>query len=191
MASNIVDNLQFVNPLFITLGHSNWLSGFWSCCFANRDAGCNVGNTLPWLYVVSRDCNAQFWHDIKWHCCCRCCLLENFTLAMRRSESIARFEPYNEADDIEEYFEWLELFFEVHKITAGKKVAHLLSDIGPKTYTVLKSLTTPALPAECEFKRLKEVLVQHYKPKPLIIVERFAFHKRDQWPEEKTNDFLI
>ena len=112
-------------------------------------------------------------------------------MAMRRSESIARFEPYNEADDIEEYFEWLELFFEVHKITAGKKVAHLLSDIGPKTYTVLKSLTTPTLPAECEFKRLKEVLVQHYKPKPLIIAERFAFHKRDQRPEEKINDFLI
>ena len=90
------------------------------------------------------------------------------------SESIACFEPYNEGDDIEEYFERLELFFEAHKISAGKKVAHLLSDIGPKTYTVLKSLTMPTLPAECEFKRLKEVLVQHYKPKPLIIVERFC-----------------
>ena len=57
-------------------------------------------------------------------------------------------------------------------------------------YTVLKSLTTLTLPAECEFRRLKEVLVQHYKPTPLIIAERFAFHKRDQLPEEKVNDFL-
>ena len=56
---------------------------------------------------------------------------------------------------------------------------------------MLKSLTTPTLPAECELKRLKEVLVQQYKPTPLIIAERFAFHKRDQLPEEKVYDFLI
>ena len=87
-------------------------------------------------------------------------------MAMRMKESIARFEPYNEGDDIEEYFKWVEFFFEVHKISAVQKVAHLLSDISPKTYTVLKSLTTPTLPAKCKFKRLKEVLVQHYKPKP-------------------------
>ena len=37
------------------------------------------------------------------------------------------------------------------------------------------------------------MLVQYYKPTPLIIAERFAFHKRDQLPEEKVNinDFLI
>ena len=71
----------------------------------------------------------------------------------------------------------MELFFEVHKISLGKKVAHLLSDIGPKTYTVLKSLKMPTLPAECEFKRLK-VLVQYYKPKPLIFADHFAFHSK-------------
>ena len=114
-----------------------------------------------------------------------------FTLATRMTEPIARFEPYNEGDDIEEYFERVELFFEVHKIASGKKVAHLISDIGPKTYTVLKSLTAPTLPAECELRRIKEVLVQHYKPTPLIIAECFAFHKRDQLPEEKVNDFMI
>ena len=107
------------------------------------------------------------------------------------AESIARFEPYNEGDDIEEYFERIELFFEVHKIASRKIVAHFLSNIGPKTYTMLKSLTTPTLPAECELRRLKEVLVQHYKPTPLIIAEHFAFHKQDQLPEEKVNDFLI
>ena len=72
------------------------------------------------------------------------------------------------------------------EISAGKKVAHLLSDIGLKTYTVLKSFTMPTLPAECEFKRLKEV----FKPKPLIIAEHFAFHKRDQQSKEKVNEFL-
>ena len=40
------------------------------------------------------------------------------------AESVARFEAYNKADDIEEYFEQVELFFEVHQIPSGKKVAH-------------------------------------------------------------------
>ena len=56
---------------------------------------------------------------------------------------------------------------------------------------LLKSLTAPTLPAECELRTIKEVLVQHYKPTPLIIAKRFAFHKRDQLPEEKVNDFMI
>ena len=34
-------------------------------------------------------------------------------------------------------------------------MAHLISDIGPKTYAVLKSLTAPTLPAECELRRIK------------------------------------
>ena len=59
---------------------------------------------------------------------------ENFTLAMTMSESIAHFDRYNEGDDIEEYFERLEFFLEVHKISAGEEVVHLLSDIGLKTY---------------------------------------------------------
>ena len=40
--------------------------------------------------------------------------------------SIARFEAYNEGDDIEEHFEWVELFFEVHKIATAKNVVHPL-----------------------------------------------------------------
>lgn len=38
------------------------------------------------------------------------------------AESFVRFAQYNESDDIEEYFERLELFFQVHGIGAGKKL---------------------------------------------------------------------
>jgi len=107
------------------------------------------------------------------------------------ADSVAHFEAYNEQDDIEEYFERLELFFEVHRIATGKKVAHLLSDIGAKTYAVLKNLTAPSVPADCTLNTLKQKLVQHYKPTPLVIAEQFAFHKRDQRLEEKINDFMI
>ena len=49
----------------------------------------------------------------------------------------------------------------------------------------------PTLLAECEFKRLKDVLMQHCKPKPLIIAEHFGLHKQDQRPKEKVNSFFI
>ena len=40
---------------------------------------------------------------------------EYFTLATRMTEPIACFEPYNEGDDIEEYFECVELFLRCTK----------------------------------------------------------------------------
>ena len=107
------------------------------------------------------------------------------------TEPFIRFEQYHESDDIEEYFERLELFFQAHGVAAEKKVPHILSDMGPKTYAILKNLTAPILPADCEFKALKEYLVQHFKPQPVVIAERFQFHKRDQRPDETINDFVI
>ena len=67
----------------------------------------------------------------------------------------------------------------------------MLSDIGPKTYATLKNLIAPRLPAECDLKTLKEHLVQHFKPQPVIVAERFQFHKRDQHPDETINEFMI
>ena len=43
-------------------------------------------------------------------------------MATRMAESIVRFEPFNEGDDIEEYFERIERFFEIHKIASEKKL---------------------------------------------------------------------
>jgi len=107
------------------------------------------------------------------------------------TEPFIRFEQCHESDDIEEYFERLKLFFQAHGIAAEKKVPCLLSDMGPKTYATLKNLTAPILPTDCEFKMLKEHLVQHFKPQPVVIAERFQFHKQDQHPDETINDFVI
>jgi len=46
-------------------------------------------------------------------------------LATRMADPVAHFEAYIEQDNIEEYFERLELFFEIHRIMTGKKVVHL------------------------------------------------------------------
>ena len=81
-----------------------------------------------------------------------------------------RFDPFNEGEDIEEYFERLEMFLSAQGVQRDRKVAHILSDIESKAYAVL---------------------IDHYKPKPPVIGQRFIFHQRVQMPGESVNDFLV
>ena len=55
-----------------------------------------------------------------------------------------------------------------------KKVAVLLSLMGAKTYNLLRNLTIPDKPN----KQNVDLLKCHLNPKPLVIAERFRFHKR-------------
>ena len=105
--------------------------------------------------------------------------------------SQVKFEPYDENDNIKDYCEWLELFFTANGVANGKKVAHLLSGLGAKTYAVLKNLTASDPPSGCSLERIKEVLINHFKPKPPVIAERFIFHKRNQHPGEPIKEFVI
>lgn len=45
-----------------------------------------------------------------------------------------RFEPYNE-EDIEQYFERVEMFLMANAVEEGKKVGHVLSVIGATAYS--------------------------------------------------------
>ena len=56
----------------------------------------------------------------------------------------------------------------------------LLTTIGTKTYTLLWSLTAPTLPHDKSFEDLASVLTAHFQPKPVLIAERFHFHRCDQ-----------
>ena len=51
--------------------------------------------------------------------------------------SVIKFEPYEENEDIEQYFERLEMFFTANSVSDEKKVSHVLSGIGAKTYAVV------------------------------------------------------
>ena len=91
---------------------------------------------------------------------------------MRMAQITVKFNSYDESDDMKDYVERLELFLTANNVKEEKKVAHLLSKIGAKAYTILKNLTVPRTPKECNWDRLKELLINHFKPKP---AERFAF----------------
>ncbi|XP_052242411.1 uncharacterized protein K02A2.6-like [Dreissena polymorpha] len=52
------------------------------------------------------------------------------------------------------------------------------------------SLTSPAKPSEKTYKELCDLLSTHLSPKPLIIAERFRFHKRNQATGECIKDLV-
>ena len=66
----------------------------------------------------------------------------------------------------------------------------LLSNIGAKTYGLLQSLRAPKAPKESSFKELLEFLKAHFEPAPIMIAERYRFHRRDQAVGENIGDYV-
>lgn len=77
-----------------------------------------------------------------------------------------------------------------NKVEGGRKVDVLLSVMGAKTYNLLCSLITPTKPAERSFKVSTEVLQKHFQPKPLVIAERFRFHKHNQLKTKSILEYI-
>ena len=102
--------------------------------------------------------------------------------------TIGRLTEFNpKIDTITAYVEivLVTLYFQANDVTEEKQVTVFLSALGPKAYALLKSLVTPAIPKVKTFARLVEVLKKHFKPRPLVIAERFKFfHRRSQRAEE-------
>ena len=81
------------------------------------------------------------------------------------------------------YMERVELFFAAN-VADAKKVPVLLSLIGSKTYGLLRNLISPSSPAEKKYKA-------HFEPKPIVIVERFHFHRRTQAVGESISEYWL
>ena len=91
---------------------------------------------------------------------------------------IQEFQPDNET--VSAYLERVDLYFVANGTPADKKVPVLLSSIGARTYGLLRSLVAPEAPRNKTLNELEKVLKSHYEPVPLIIAERFQFHRRNQ-----------
>ena len=105
--------------------------------------------------------------------------------------TVIRFEPYKEEEDIEQYFVRLEMFLTANAVEEENKVRHVLSGIGATAYSVLQNLLAPTSPKDSSLTTIKQKLIQHYKPKPPVIGQRFIFHQRTQKPGEPINQFLM
>ena len=93
---------------------------------------------------------------------------------------IGHVEPFQlGVEDWDQYMEMLEQYFIANDIAAEKKVAVLLTMVGAKTYSLLRDLIAPTKPATKTYEELVAVIKTHLKPRPLIIAERFKFHRRN------------
>ena len=101
---------------------------------------------------------------------------------------IQEFQPDSEL--ISAYVERIDLFFHANHVPDEKKVSVLLSVIGEKTYALLQSLLAPDLPQTKSFEALVTTLKRHFEPKPLVIAERFHFHRRNQAMGESIADYI-
>jgi len=104
---------------------------------------------------------------------------------------IGKVEVFDETnDDWNTYVEHIEQYFIANKIKEDKQVAVMLSLMGNKTYGLLRNSATPAKPSSLSFKTIVETLQKHLSPKPLLIAERFCFHKRNQLEGETVSTYL-
>lgn len=104
---------------------------------------------------------------------------------------IGRMDSFDSAaEDWTTYIERLDQYFVANDIPNSKKVAVLLSVMGAKTYNLLRSLMTPDKPADKSYTAIVTALETHLNPKPLVIAERFKFHKRNQLKTESIAEFV-
>ena len=80
--------------------------------------------------------------------------------------SYGRIEEFSaDKENISNYLECVEIFFQANGIADGKKVPVFLSIAGESVYALLRSLLSPVKPQEKTFDELKVELNKHFEPK--------------------------
>ena len=101
-------------------------------------------------------------------------------------------EPFDlsKGADWKLYTQRFEHFAKANKIDDDQKKHLLLALMGAPTYKLLANLAAPTEPGELTYEDVVDKLEAHFKPKPIIIAERFRFYKRNQESGEKVADYL-
>ena len=58
-------------------------------------------------------------------------------------------------------------------------------------YGVLRNLLAPESPKDKSFVEVKELLISHYSPKPILVAERVKFHCRHQHESKTVAQFVV
>ena len=114
-----------------------------------------------------------------------------YTIVIIMPSTICTISHFNEGEEeFDSYLARINLFFTANEIKDDKKVASFLTLGGPKIYALTKSLLSPKDPASCSFKEITDALKAHYKPRVIVIYERYKFYSRSQKSGESVADFV-
>jgi len=98
---------------------------------------------------------------------------------------------YTEDHNWTEYIEIYEHYFTANSINEDKlKVSILCSNVGPKTYHVIKNLCLPNTPSEKTFKELTKLVKNHFKPKLSEASSSLHFNTRIRKKDESVRVFV-
>ncbi|XP_046862125.1 uncharacterized protein LOC124455535 [Xenia sp. Carnegie-2017] len=103
---------------------------------------------------------------------------------------MGHMEEYSTSTDWKQYVERLEIFFEVNNVPIEKQASSILTFMGSKMYALLRSITAPRRPKELTYNQIVETLTQPLEPKPIVIAERYKFHKAEQGQAESIREYL-
>ncbi len=109
------------------------------------------------------------------------------TMAAFKISTIAEYKEGQE--DFESYLERLDMWMIASDVDNDKKVIVFLSVIGADVYRLLKNFRSPDKPSPKTYKELCDALREHHKP--IVIVERFRFQRRNQQDGELVADYLV
>ena len=95
------------------------------------------------------------------------------------SSNIGQVEPFVVGKhDWTLYVQRVQEYLVANRIsTEEKKRAVLVTLMGSEAYELLASLVTPDKPLTKKFENIIATMEKYLKPKPLVIAERFKFHK--------------
>lgn len=89
------------------------------------------------------------------------------------------------------YYTRYELFLIANDVQGEeRKKATFLTLAGPQLFDLLTSLASPKPVSALSLINIKEILTNHFSPRPSEIGSFYKFHKRDQHPDESFADYL-
>jgi len=96
----------------------------------------------------------------------------------------------SDTESVAAYTERVDLYLAANNVPSEKHVPVFLGMVGGKAYELLRSLCAPVKPQDRSYQQLKDLMKGHFEPKPLVIAERYHFHRRDQAAGESIAEYM-
>ena len=107
------------------------------------------------------------------------------------SSKLGSIDPYNESEeDFDSYVSRVKMYFVANEVDDDKQVAAFFTLAGAKVFGLARDLLSPQKPEESTLTVVLSTLKKHYKPKPVLIYERYKFYSRAQKSGESVNGFV-